>query len=36
MEQLLLIIGFVLAFIGAGTLGIALVIHTINYWEGLF
>ena len=36
MEHLIMIIGFALAFIGAATLGVALVIHTINYWEGLF
>ena len=36
MNNLLLIIGFVLAVIGAGFLGLAITVHAINYWEGLF
>ena len=36
MDHLIIIIGFALAFVGAVTLGVALIVHTINYWESFY
>ena len=36
VENLLMIIGFILAFIGASFLGMVVTVYAINYWEGFY
>ena len=36
LENILMIIGFALAVIGAGALGLIITIHAINFWEGFY